>query len=465
MNAWRFNEFIRLERDRRLASIDPDGYEQLQQRAASHFAQRMDEEDRSRPEETSYARTLRHDTAMWISLEREWLYHLERLRDRRHAGIALATMYLRVFYWFGWYQPYSLCKQLLDDWGRTQQATDDSEWLQLLQDFTASYPIVWAQQEADWDAVEGTMWAMRSLGELEGASARLLPEQRRLRALTDLFLAQSRLRQTPPDYGGIKWYEEAQKLIVEFPQDHWLLPWVAFWMGQSALEEGDLQKASDQCEAALQLGMREGDDEAIASAWQFRGDIRWRSGNFTAAIHAYLLAICVAFTFLRLPTTPDSYTLAFHQEICEGTISRIRALWDSGQKEIAMQACMTVRSDMAELWHALGVSLGKADFRGLLEEKDDGALRTALLLDLPSHDVLERRIAVRRMRAVLTRLVAKLQEEECTTRNESYDAQLSTDSADKPQRLRWDLKPGRDRIGTAKSENWPGPIVTTDSPE
>jgi hypothetical protein len=441
VKAWRFNEFIRIERDRELASIDPDGYELLHQRAASYFARRMTDEDQSKPSETSYARTLRHDAPMWQSLERDLIYHLAHLRDRRHAGIALATMYLRVFYWYGWYQPYSLCKKLLDDWSSSQQADEDRDWLEVLQNFCSSYPIVWSQQKADWDAVEGTMLAMRDVGGLDGEPSLLTPEQRRLRALTDLFTAQSRLRRTPPDYSGYESYEEARMLIMEFPEDHWLLPWVAFWIGQSALEEGDLQKASAECQLALQLGMQQGDDEAIASAWQFRGDIRWQRDDLMPAIQAYLLAIYIALRFLRLPEHPDSYTLAFHREICEGTTKRLRALWRSGQKEVTMQACVTIREGLAELWRSLGMTINEADFRSLLDGDDDRALRSALLLDVPSDDLLKTRMAPYRMRAVLTRHIEKLQADEFTNANETTGNQPRA-LGDAPHRLRWDLEPG-----------------------
>ncbi len=437
--VWRFSEFIRLERDHRLASTDPGGYEQLHQRAAAHFAQRMYEEDQARPDETSYARTLRHDAPEWQSLEREWLYHIEHLHDRRSAGIALATMYLLVFYWYGWYQPYSLCKQLLDDWERTQRADEDGQWLAVLQDFSSSYPIVWTHQEADWDAVEEVMSDLRCLGGVNGEPSVLKPDQRRLRALTDLFIAQSRLRRIPADYSGIQWYEEARRLLLEFPQDHWLLPWVAFWIGQSSLEKGDLQTASNECEAALQLGMQQGDDEAVASAWQFRGDIRWHRGDFKRAIRAYLLAIYTAFRFLKLPEPPDSYTRAFYQEICDGTVNRVWALWRLGEEEAALQACTELRDGMTGLRQSLGCTDKEADFRGLLEQGDHHTIDTALLLDLPPQNVLTHRIAVRHALNVLAQLIRSLQEDEAVSASDSNENQPVHSSEDKPQRLRWDL--------------------------
>ena len=215
-------------------------------------------EDKFENNESSYARTLRHDAPMWQSLQREWLYHSSHLSNRREAGTEFAVMYLRTFYWYGWYQRSSLCDGLLADWNLSTDGNEDREWLELLQDFGASYPTVWEGQDSDWDAVEEVMCKLQSMGRVNGNIDTLTTGQRRLRALTNMFIAQSRLRRIPPDYSGMEKYEDARQVLEQLSEDQWLLPWVAYWLGQSAFEKDDLDTASRECRDGVQARYRPG---------------------------------------------------------------------------------------------------------------------------------------------------------------------------------------------------------------
>jgi hypothetical protein len=441
--ARRFHEFIRQERDARLAETDPARYEELHRRCAAYFAHRMAEDDNADSTETSYMRTLRHDAPAWQSLEREWLYHLAHLRDRRAAGIALATKYLGTFYWYGWYEPSALCTRLLDDWAHTQRTAEDSDWLELLRGFAAAYPIVWAHQEPDWDAVEAAMDGLRELGRVDRDPSDLSAPQQLLRALTDMFLAQSHLRRDPPESEGDAFYLDARALLANLKDDQWLLPWVAFWLGQSALERNDLHAAQRECKLALRLGAEEEDEEAVTSAWQLRGDLWWRHQRVEDALQTYLIAIGHAFRFLGLPHPPDAYTRSFFDEICEGTIARIQMLWQDGDRDQALRACARIRSEFTPPAQAFGPVPDEPDFAALLESAespDDRAIRTALLLDIPSCETLRRPLAVRRALLMVNKMVESLEQEEAVRRTRDGAGPYATTG---PQRLRTDLHPSR----------------------
>ena len=442
--AWRFHDFIREEGDSWLREHDRDRYEELHRRCARYFAQRMTAADQAEGDESSFARALRHDAPAWQVLAREWLYHLSMLTDRRAAGMALANMYLRVFYWYGWYEPYALCDRILEDWERTQGSDGASAtWVYWLRLFAKSYPIIWKHQEADWDGVRDAMDALREegvLGDDEGEWASLTREQRRLRAITDTFIAQSDLRREPPVLSGIPFYEEARAILAGVPEDRWLLPWVAYWLGQSALENNDLDAAAEECERTLQLGRAEGDWEAVACACQFRGDLRWRRRDYEGATRAYAAAIAHAFRLVGSSIGPDPYTQAFYEEMCDGTMSRIESLWREGETNRARAACDTIRTAMEKIWRPVGRVLEAAAFESALDDPTLTLLRRSLLLDLPEGSVSGPDLG--RAAVAAKRVVAEIEGTEAADAGTAAKAPpLSGEepATTGPQRLRTDL--------------------------
>jgi len=439
--GWRFHDFIRRERDRRFARRDPATYVELHRRASDYFGARLAEEE-GRPDETSYARALRQDGPVWQSLQRQWLYHLEQMSDRRAAGTRFAVAYLRTFYWYGWYEEHSLCPDLLQDWQLTQHTDEDAQWLALLQDFSAAYPTVWRHQDPDWDTVEEVMWQLLALGGAAGDLAGLSTDQNRLRAVCSMFIAQSRLRRVPPDVSGQQFYEDARRLLRDLRQEQWLGPWAGYWLGQTALELGELERASRECETALALAGEQGDEELRACAWQFRGDLRYRRGDAARAVRAHLLGLCAAFRFLGLPAVSDAYTRSFYDEVASGLAARILTMHQDGAPGPARAGCATVRAALAPVWTALGVCpLPPDNSAQALQRADVGALRSALLLDHPPREALRERIVVRRACGLLRRTAESLE------RDDRADPGPADPGPGSPEggvlsRLRYDLRQG-----------------------
>ena len=444
--AWRFHDLSVRSATRSCARATRSLYEELHRRCAAYFSDRLRQADEAIPSETSYARALRHDSSAWQALAREWLYHLAHLSNRQEAGVALARMYLNAFYWWGWYEPYSLCDQVLEDWERTQHTPEDLDWRDDLRAFRGAYPTVWDRQTPNWDDVQGLMEDLRELGGLNIDGSALSKDQRRLRVLIDTFLAQSHLRRDEPDPSGEEFYRDARALLEDAPEDQWLRPWIAFWLGQSALERNDLKTASDECERTMTWGREEVDYEALAAAWQFRGDINWRTGDLAAAVWGYVMSVGYAFELLA--NQPDQYCKLFFDEMSNGAVRRIRALWSNGRREAAIQACVTVRQFYSPLAERLGSALGSPEFPDLLDNGHDDDLRTILLLELPGEEILERRIAIRAAARFLRR---QLDELERTGPAEWPIAQAQGGPLQagplpgRPSRLRWGLAPAEKR--------------------
>ena len=160
-------------------------------------------------------------------------------------------------------------------------------------------------------------------------------------------------------------------------------------------------------------------------------------------MRSYLIAIGHAFRFLGLPHVPDAYTRSLFDEICEGTIARIQMLWHDDERDLALRACIRIRSEFARAAQTLGPLANEPDFAALLASAtspDDRVMRTALLLDIPCGETLWRPLAVRRALMMVKRMTVALEREDgITAMSDAAEAPAMTG----PQRLRSDLHPSR----------------------
>ncbi|HUI58636.1 MAG TPA: hypothetical protein VLX90_00350, partial [Steroidobacteraceae bacterium] len=231
-------------------------------------------------------------------------------------------------------------------------------------------------------------------------------DQRRLRILTDFFLAISDLARDPSGHTHDELLADARALLVDVGADQWMLPWVSYWVAQAAMAQNDLKRAYDECEQADTLGRQQGDLEAIAAAWQLRGDLRWRDGRLEDSTHSYVIALCVAFQLVTL--IPDPYPKRFYNEMCDGAVRRLRMLWASGERGFAVHACNITRKARAGIAERLGVVVESADFAVLLDGGSDTEIRRALLLSLPDDAEARMRITLRAIRRMNKNLIVSL---------------------------------------------------------
>ena len=87
--------------------------------------------------------------------------------------------------------------------------------------------MVEKQEKGDWQAIEEAMLEMRERGGLDGNISQLDDTQRHVRAMTDLFLAESYRFREANDSRVDKYYNEALQIFRESQteDDDWNIPW------------------------------------------------------------------------------------------------------------------------------------------------------------------------------------------------------------------------------------------------
>ena len=384
--TWKFHEFIRRTMVDRLKANDPQRLERLHQRAAVYYARRLTQCEESRRDATPYQRWYRFEDPAWQSVKLEWLYHLT-YTEGQSARVQFARAYFDAFWWWGCYVAFPFCEQLLLEWECARLAAADQEWGRLLRKFHAAYPLGYEKRgKGQWDHVEQALLRLRQLGGLDEPLKQLTDEtSRHLRAVTDLFLAESCRYRQLDDTDTDAYYDEALAIFQE--TDDWNVSWTLFHLADLALERGQRDVAEARSREALGAADRN-DFEVIANAWRVLADVAWHEEQYPFAWRRYLLAIFFSYRFHCPPTPqgeasqPDFYTQAFYQEMVDRAVHRVRELWGRGTQEEA-KAGLTV---LREPWSAALETASDVD--GVLKGTDDNALQATLAPSGPSNDEL-----------------------------------------------------------------------------
>lgn len=369
--------------------------EELHTRAVAYFSEWLQNYENEQRDAASYLRWYRYENPEWQETMAEWLYHLAHTPDRAEAGRALAQAYLDAFWWWGCYTDYPFCRQLLTQWAQTQTAPEDQEWLRWLRQFHESYPPASERsvKRGDWGRVEEALLGLRRLGKLDG-DVLSLPDQgqRHLRAITDLFLAESfRFRQVN-DPRAEQYYQEALRLFSESEDDDdaWNRPWTLFHLGDLYRERGQLDAARQKSQESLALAQApdidptEFDCEIIANDYRLSGDVCWQQGNSGEAFQNYAWAVFYAYAFHAIPKSPpDFYTVAFYAEITERTLTRLQELWQAGEQAEARKQADYLREFWTPYWKRVGEPPAPAAIETLLAENRPGELAAALFPAAP----------------------------------------------------------------------------------
>jgi hypothetical protein len=304
----------------------------LHKRAADYFRnwlQQYDEKERSRGD---YLYQYRYEEPEWQSAMDDYLYHLGRSGDPMAAGVSFAGIYFDAFWWWGCYIDFPFCKRLLKQAGLKRLSPEGQRALDLLCCFDAAYPKEAHRTGSDgWSKVEATLREIRSLAHLDGETTDLAPEQKHLRAITDIFLAEA-YRFGWQDAGQAeRWYLDAKDLLGD---SDWSKPWVLYHLGdlyremaERELKTGDVEQwgkklklAAETCVAALELAsggipIMERDNEVIANIYRVLAEIAVMQDELERASTYYNFAALHAYAFQAIPSPPDPYTIEFYRQM------------------------------------------------------------------------------------------------------------------------------------------------------
>jgi nucleoside phosphorylase len=318
-------------------------------RATEFYSKRLKEYE----ELHNYDRQYLYEKPEWQRIEIEWLYHQGKRGDRVSANLNFANLYFGGFWWWGVYWESPFCKRLLEMWG-TQNRHEDREWLANLWQFQRSYPHHHSypdgyneQHTENWKLVKSALEEIRKLGKLEQEKSELGQLNRHVRALTNMFLAES--------YHYIdKNYEEAVRLVIEAKKlfeeadtddDNWNVPWTLWYLGDLYLERkgpGDFENALTSCRKSIKMAEEANetepdkrDNEVISNCYRVIADVFWKQDEYKLAFQSYAYAAYFAYLFQRYPHPPDSYTINFFKEMRDRTQSRLNELWHKNKDSVA----------------------------------------------------------------------------------------------------------------------------------
>ncbi|HEV2371964.1 MAG TPA: hypothetical protein VGS19_07340 [Streptosporangiaceae bacterium] len=351
---YRLADFIRVSEAEQLRMSDWQRWRRFQAAAAKHYYELLQEWE-DEPYE-SYGAWLRFEDPRWQEQKREWLRH-SRLAgaDRAVIRAQFAVVFLDMFWWWGYYVPFPDMRRLLEDWarsiaqqrGKTPKDPDEV----LLEDLTTiisdypvchvvGYPIGYIKpSNAPWDKLREAFLRVRALCGFEQSTLRHVPAgdeavMKRVDALVDLFVAQTRRFRDPHDPQAETFYQAAAGAFERLG-DAWTCSWIHFERADMALERGDLAACrawvAEGAKATRALAGKDEDSpewdyELIANLHRVWADVLWQEGRLAAAATEYGRAVAAAYRFQGQPRPPDRYTERFYAEMTDRAAARIAEL-------------------------------------------------------------------------------------------------------------------------------------------
>lgn len=350
------------------SQLSEEESQELHFRAAGYYQQLFRSyEESKKGDHSAYVRNYEYEHPDWQRLKSRWLYHLSHVKPAI-ANQMFARLYLDAFWWWGCYRDFPFCHQLLEAWGDARTKDEDRKMLRLLRSFQQAYPVGYDKRgKGNWDAVEAALLALRQTAGVGGELSWLDEDQAHLRAISNLFLAESRRFRNLQDPQADAYYHEALHIFRngadEDDDDAWNVPWVLWHQGDLALERGQFSLALDKARESRLRAQAAGvqtqwDNEIIANGYRVKADVRWQTGDVEGAFQAYALAVLFAYAFQASPKPADFYTLDFYAEMTTRTLLRLDELWSAGQRNPVLQACATLHDFWRPYWNALGLPSG-----------------------------------------------------------------------------------------------------------
>ena len=302
----------------------------LHRRAVDYFEKKL--KDQGGPSRGEYLDWYRYEHADWQTLMDAWLYHLSHAGDEDGVMVAFVRRYFDAFWWWGYYQRFQFCEQMIDEWSPRRLREDFREALDHIQRFADSYPEGHQKRgRGDWGVVVDAILRLRRILKLEDGGANLARYNgRRVRAFTDFLLAEAYAYDEAGSGVGdpdkaLAAYTLAHDRFVELGEP-WVAAWILFYEADVRFDWGDSPGAALRSGQALDqtTGSRpapERDPELIANLRRLQGDIALASGEPDTAIACYAAASFHAWMFQGIPEDADSYTMAFYREVTEERIA------------------------------------------------------------------------------------------------------------------------------------------------
>ena len=341
-------DYIRQEK------LSPERRKALNLSAADYYREQLEalEVQYQKETDTSYRTMYRYENIEWQDAQDNWLYYLASTGYQRSGILAFLRAWFDGFWWWGCFLDFGFCDQLLRQWDERKLPRQAEVLLQLLRRFRAAYPKETEERSgSNWAEVQATLTQVRSLAAIDGPLADLPdPESRRLRALTDIFLAEA-ARFGRADHGAAQ--EQYREALALFRQadDAWNIAWTLYHLADMLHSCGRRQEARPLGAEALPIGRAEGDHEVQAVVHRLLGDIHRADGGIAIALIHYQGAVEAAYRFQVEPADPDPYTTHFYAQMTQLVAARLADLYAAASSPAQARETAQV---MRQRWAAIG---------------------------------------------------------------------------------------------------------------
>jgi hypothetical protein len=268
-----------------------------------------------------YALWYRYENVKWQYAKDHWLYYLAISGDERGSMLAFLRVYLDAFWWWGFFEAFAFCDQLVEDWSRRKIGQSQLEGLEQLRNFAAQYPKGAGRRgtPALWQACEAALLDIRRRTDLDAAEG---DDAARVRGLTDFLLAECAGYGRNDLDGAIRRLEGAHATFVG--RDAWTAGYLSAYLAQFELEAGRADAARAHVGRGFVEAAAQGDDpEMLSFLHRVIGDIDLGAGAQAQALQSYQRAAAYAFAYQAVPETADAYTVKFFDDTAARLCARI----------------------------------------------------------------------------------------------------------------------------------------------
>lgn len=328
--------------------LPPQRLQELNRRAADYYLNQLEklEERYQNDKATTYSVMYRYEDPEWQDCQDNWLYYFAQTGYDADASLSFLRAWFDGFWWWSCFtdEGFDFCDQLLLEWDHKLSLNIDDMGqspapiiqpgerierlrlgLDLLRRFKKAYPKETEDRSGgSWPDVTTTLSTLRTLAKLDVSLAQLSnPHARHVRALTDVFLAESARFGGKHDYAAAEaCYREALALFRE-AKDDWNIAWMLYHLADMLSTLGRRDEARTLCAEALTFGHAGGDYEVIALSHRVLADSALSDQRIDEALRNYRLVIEQAYRFQVQPEDPDSYTIRFYSDMAQRVAGKL----------------------------------------------------------------------------------------------------------------------------------------------
>ncbi|MFK4442786.1 tetratricopeptide (TPR) repeat protein [Caballeronia udeis] len=352
--------------------LSPAEKQSIYQSAAEYFAERLTTIEKKFQEEgTDFKSSYRYESAAWQDAMDNWRFYLMIQGDYKTAAFKFTHSWFCAFWWWGCFDNFQFCDELVRDWPTEGFANYDAEKDQheLIQ-ILSSYPKETGERRVGksprWHAVRRSLERIGLARQLGGDVSDFNSEQRELRGLMSIFLAETYRYGEDNFQAAEEFYRDAVLMFeptAGASQVSWNRPWVRYHLADCLYEAGRMDDAELITLDAYKQGQEQGDLEIQSQLLRLQADIAVSRNDLGTAIEKFNRSVANAYAFQAFSdaTTendPDGYTVQFYPMIikrCSNSLLRLYAIDPASALTIAgaLRARWQRESDGGEVRAAL----------------------------------------------------------------------------------------------------------------